>query len=152
MNANEFCLRLVGGQTLLVNDDLDSMLCFYGSLFKRLKSEVSHTGRISRYLCFRRKLDESRCFHGLFIEVTEIDKIPNEMVAWELDRGSFVVIGDKNKKSSTQLNWLWLKNLVTDNRLVGEFSASCRRITVHPAYLCFPAAPILTCRPRWMTE
>lgn len=115
-------MRLVGEVNLSgANWDLDA----FGRLFERLKTEVRHTGELTRYIGFEGTKGEQVEVRFFGIEVKQIDGIPEGMVAWDIKGDEWTIFDDKNAVICQEsLNWKWSENSEI-GRTTGEFDANC---------------------------
>jgi len=121
-------LRIVGGSRTIADGDFDSVMDFYGNLFLGMKRLVKHTGALTRYVGFRRRLGGRDVHHVFGIEARRIADIPAGMTAWDLGPDAWTSWesrdGRMERTGEGALRWDWTEGTAgRSHRIVGEFTA-----------------------------
>lgn len=126
-NSQKTNLQLIGGVRIGAATPGDYR--FYIELFERLPNEVTVEGNFSRFVAFDNLAYGDNRITFLGIEVDQIEKIPDGMIAWDLSDDRLTMIEAKDSENSIfwqdELTWQWRDESPPegDRRVTGEFSA-----------------------------
>ena len=115
-------MKLIGGQQLNPEPGDHSL---YAELFGRLPEEVRHDGHAIRYVGYESRLQGGPHVRFLGAEVDAIERVPDRMVAWELNDTTWSIWRSGQDRNVAdwreEIRWLWRD--VGNGRATGEFCA-----------------------------
>jgi hypothetical protein len=115
-------MKLVGGQQLDCALGDHSLVA---NLFGRLRTELRDTGDVLRYVGYESRSENGNNARFLGVEVNSFDRIPQDMIAWELTDTDWIIRCPTQARFSAEwqeeIRWQWRD--AQHGRTTGEFCA-----------------------------